>query len=290
MDYYNQVLELVQTYAGLPLGSLVGLDKQTCYYISHALLFFTAALAFTQILALLSGPAIRAKPADKGAAFTDIAPGAPKKKKVRQNLLLICGPNNSGKTALFYHLLTKEVRNTVSSIDINETPQNAMMDVKIPQSEDIKRLHVVDIPGHFHYREQLHQTLDSQPKCILLLLDSKDKGRFPDVADLLYDILNNLTILSSRVPIVVVCNKQDLQFAKKAAIVEGEIEKEIEEVRKVRRAQRAEDEKQRYIDTIKKRFSFEEFRQLTGVDVKFVEGSVAREELGEVYKVINNTF
>jgi len=55
-DYYYQVLELVQTYAGLPIGSLIGLDKHASYYISHALLFFTAAFAFTQILALFSGP------------------------------------------------------------------------------------------------------------------------------------------------------------------------------------------------------------------------------------------
>jgi len=56
-----------------------------------------------------------------------------KKRKVRPNLLLVCGPTNSGKTALFYHLLTKEVRSTVTSIEINETP--SLMEVKIPSTQ-----------------------------------------------------------------------------------------------------------------------------------------------------------
>jgi hypothetical protein len=34
----------------------------------------------------------------------------------------------------------------------------------------------------------------------------------------------------------VACNKQDLQFAKKATIVEIELEREIEELRKVKKA------------------------------------------------------
>lgn len=56
-------------------------------------------------------------------------------KKKKPNMLLLCGPTNSGKTALFYHLLTKEVRATVTSIEINETP--SAMDVKIPETLDM---------------------------------------------------------------------------------------------------------------------------------------------------------
>jgi signal recognition particle receptor subunit beta len=96
-------------------------------------------------------------------------------------------------------------------------------------------------------------------------------------------------VLSERVPIVIACNKQDLQFAKKATTVEIELEKEIEELRKVRKATLNDDErqKQRYLETLKKKFSFTE---LTGVSVKFVECSVKQEELGEIYRFINNAF
>ena len=162
-DYYNQVLELVQTYAGLPIGSLLSLDKNTCYYISHALLFFTAAFAFTQLLVLFSGPKGRVGlgGATKSSAFaSENAPVASsgKKKKARPNFLLICGPTNSGKTTLFNHLLTKEVRTTVTSIEVNETP--GLMEVKIPGSDTPKKMNIIDIPGHYHFRDRLNEALD----------------------------------------------------------------------------------------------------------------------------------
>jgi signal recognition particle receptor subunit beta len=60
------------------------------------------------------------------------------------------------------------------------------------------------------------------------------RDKFVEAAEILFDIINNITVLSDRVPILVVCNKQDLQFAKKATHVETELEKEIEEHRKVK--------------------------------------------------------
>lgn len=62
------------------------------------------------------------------------------------------------------------------------------------------------------------------------------RDRFGEAAEILYEILNNLTVLSSKTKILVACNKQDLQFAKKAVSVEIELEKEIEEIRKVKKA------------------------------------------------------
>lgn len=50
MDYYDSVLQLVQQYAGLPMGSLFGLDAASCFYISHALIFFSTAFVIAQLL------------------------------------------------------------------------------------------------------------------------------------------------------------------------------------------------------------------------------------------------
>ena len=36
------------------------------------------------------------------------------------------------------------------------------------------------------------------------------REKFGEAAEILYEILNNLTVLSTKVPIAVVCNKQDL--------------------------------------------------------------------------------
>ena len=37
-----------------------------------------------------------------------------------------------------------------------------------------------------------------------------------EAAEILYDLVNNITMMERRVPILVACNKQDLQFAKRA--------------------------------------------------------------------------
>ncbi len=92
--------------------------------------------------------------------------------------MLICGPTNSGKTSLFYHLLTKEVRTTVSSIEINETP--SAMEVKIPASAlgqaegKSKLIPIIDVPGHYHFKTKLNEALDDA-KAIILVVDSKEK-------------------------------------------------------------------------------------------------------------------
>ena len=101
-----------------------------------------------------------------------------------------------------------------------------------------------------------------------------------------------MTVLSDRVPIVIACNKQDLQFSKKSTTVEVELEKEIEELRKVRRATLVDDDKQkqRYLETLKKKFTFDDLISSSGLSIRFVECSVKQEELGEVYKFINQTY
>jgi signal recognition particle receptor subunit beta len=217
MDYYNSLIQLVHPYSGKALGDLISLDPAMALFVTHSLLLFTAAFAFTQILAIFSGAnhstaQAKATGGTTGGLNAALTKGAASKKKKRPNLLLLCGPTNSGKTALFYHLLTKEIRTTVTSIEINETPQGAPMAVKIPQtatqSEEAtsKKLTVVDIPGHYHFKDRLNDTLD-EAKAIIVVVDSKEKEKFGEAAEILYEILNNLTVLSERVPIVVACNK-----------------------------------------------------------------------------------
>jgi hypothetical protein len=173
MDYYNTLLNLVNSYAGTPLGSILSLDNQYCLYISHAIIFFTAAFTFTQLLALFSGTGrIEAGGSKHINAAVSVGAGKQRNKKKRNNLLVVCGPTNSGKTALFYHLLTKEVRTTVTSIDINETAQ--LMEVKIPQQEETKKIHIADIPGHYHFKDKLNENID-EAKAIIVVVDSKEK-------------------------------------------------------------------------------------------------------------------
>ena len=270
------------------MGSLFGLDPASCFYISHALILFSTAFVIAQLLNFAGEHFSGHKVHETHRINTGLqGGGGSKKRKGRPDLLLICGPTNSGKTALFYHLLTKEVRTTVTSIDINET--SSQMEVKIPSTGERKALNVVDVPGHYHFKERLNLALE-EAKAIILVVDAKEKDKFGEAAEILYEILNNLTVLSSRVPVAIACNKQDLQFAKKAATLEAELEKEIEELRKVRKATINDDdkEKQRYLETLKKKFTFADVAGR--VDIRFIECSVKTEDLTEVYKFVAASF
>ena len=101
------------------------------------------------------------------------------------------------------------------------------MEVKIPPSAQapgmqesvIKNLAVADVPGHFHFRDQLMDSVEVA-KAIVVLVDSKEKEKFGEAAEIIYEIINKAALLDHSVPFVIACNKQDVQFAKKATAVE----------------------------------------------------------------------
>lgn len=68
--------------------------------------------------------------------------------------LLIVGPCNSGKTALFYKLFTggENLSETVSSVDENNT--NGLMSTKFDPSVTLS---CFDIPGHFNFRHRIDE-------------------------------------------------------------------------------------------------------------------------------------
>ena len=131
------------------------------------------------------------------------------------------GPVSSGKTTLYYRLMSGELRETVSSVDLNQT--RGKISIKVPadilpgeknqeQTAESAPTHeefsiaMTDIPGHYNFRSEINQKLQSA-KVIIITLDSKDKSKYGEAAEILYDILGDLDVISERVPILVACNK-----------------------------------------------------------------------------------
>ena len=146
--------------------------------------------------------------------------------------VLICGPNNCGKTALLNYLGTKEWRDTVSSVGVTKaqlslqqtiTDQGDSTTADGPTKKSFKAK-FVDMPGYHHFSEQL---LDAAEKAsaILLILDSNDRETFSQAVDFLYDSLLSSTrvVIEEKIPIMIVCNKQDLPSARRAVSIENEI-------------------------------------------------------------------
>lgn len=74
----------------------------------------------------------------------------------------------------------------------------------------------MDIPGHYNFRQALRDNYLQHAKAIVIVIDSKDKDRLTEAADLLFDCISDIDVQADRVPILICCNKQDLTFAKRA--------------------------------------------------------------------------
>jgi signal recognition particle receptor subunit beta len=64
----------------------------------------------------------------------------------------------------------------------------------------------IDIPGHFNFRSKIDETVQST-KGIVLVIDSKDKSKFSEASEMLYDVINNNSVLENKPPILIFCNK-----------------------------------------------------------------------------------
>ena len=133
----------------------------------------------------------------------------------------------------------------------------------------------------------------------MIILDSKDKAKYGEAAEILYDILGDIDIISEQIPILVACNKQDLAFAKNALKLERDLTNEIEQIRKVRMASRnqeldtanryenIEDEADEateigYLETLKGKFGFDQLPN----KIQFSDCCVKTGILDEVLKFI----
>lgn len=142
-------------------------------------------------------------------------------------------------------------------------------------------------------------------KGVILVVDSRDKDKISEAAEFLYDMLSNNRLVKQRVPILVACNKQDLNLAKRAVQIEREFTTEFDAIRKVRRASREQEnettgggigsvtddvsrtEEQTIFDDLKGKFSFEQIPQAS---VTFVDCSVQQAEVDDVYRFLVSKF
>uniref|UniRef100_A0A7S3JAU3 Signal recognition particle receptor subunit beta n=1 Tax=Euplotes harpa TaxID=151035 RepID=A0A7S3JAU3_9SPIT len=224
----------------------------------------------------------------KKPVITETGERGTKKVKATRSHVLICGPSGSGKTALLNYLGVKEWRETVSSIDITRATFTVSSQIAAETSdgEAVKKsvkLKYVDVPGHQHYTEDLLDSAETA-STILLVIDSKIQMTHGQAAEILYEMLNSSrVVVDEQLPIMIVCNKQDQQYAKKATAIEMELEKEIEELKRARVATRDPDrEYVGYIESMKGRFEFKNESSY----IKFCEASVKDGNVEEILKFI----
>ncbi|XP_058459693.1 signal recognition particle receptor subunit beta [Malaya genurostris] len=149
-----------------------------------------------------------------------------KKKRSARSDVLFMGLCDSGKTLLFSILILGEEKETFTS-----TKEN-VGHLMTSQGE----LRLVDVPGHERLRSKFFDQYKNLAKAIVYVVDSSTVTKdVRDVADFLYTILADKATAS--LPLVVLCNKQDLALAKGVTVIKSLLEKEFDVVRQTRTSQ-----------------------------------------------------
>lgn len=147
-----------------------------------------------------------------------------------KNLVLILGVSNSGKTTLFSQLVHKKQLFTQTSI----TQNSGTAVISKTDSAKEKRVDLVDIPGNDKVRRKFLDTYKKNAKALIFVVDSSTLQKdLKDVATYLYDILTDDQLSKSKLKLLIVSNKQDIEFAKGESVVKTSLEKEIELLRKI---------------------------------------------------------
>ncbi|XP_007057023.3 ovotransferrin [Chelonia mydas] len=151
------------------------------------------------------------------------------RKSSRRTVLLV-GLCDSGKTLLFVRLLTGTYRNTQTSI----TDSSAVYRVSNDKGSSVT---LIDLPGHESLRLQFLEKFKAAARAIVFVVDSVAFQReVKDVAEFLYQVLTDCTVLKNALPLVIACNKQDITMAKSAKLIQQQLEKELNTLRVTRSA------------------------------------------------------
>ena len=200
-----------------------------------------------------------------------------KNKKAKKNTLMIMGPSGSGKTTFFYHLIGQKNIQTVISMQINKV-QNFASKVL----SDINTYDIIDIPGTGYFKEKIMEFLPFSI-VVLVFIDSTQKNSIIQAAEYLYDLLNS-DKYSEDIHLFICCNKQDGGFPKSKKMIENELNKEIENLIKIKQKNNLEEKEQ--IGTLfqmKGKFSFSMFSNVT-----FLETDI-KSEYASVIKNLKDT-
>ncbi|KAI5739773.1 hypothetical protein M8J77_023275 [Diaphorina citri] len=146
-------------------------------------------------------------------------------RKSSQKVVLLSGLSLSGKTLLFARLVYSKYFESCTSL--KENVGNF--------TYEKKNIKIVDLPGEDRLRNKFFDQYKSSAKGIVYVLDSSTVQKtLRDVAESLYVILADPQVQSSRVNILVCCNKQDQTLAKSSSVVKTLLQKELNLVRRTK--------------------------------------------------------
>ncbi|KAG8445532.1 hypothetical protein GDO86_010341 [Hymenochirus boettgeri] len=153
-----------------------------------------------------------------------------RRSQTSRTAVLLLGVSDSGKTLLFSRLVTGKYKKTQTSI----TASSAVYRLKNDKGSSLT---LVDIPGHESLRLQYLEQHKSSARALVFVVDSSAFQReVKEVAELLYQLLTDGTLLRNVPSILIACNKQDISMAKSSKLIHQQLEKELNTLRVTRSA------------------------------------------------------
>ncbi|KAG0578794.1 hypothetical protein KC19_4G049900 [Ceratodon purpureus] len=156
-------------------------------------------------------------------------------RRKKPKTVLLLGLNGAGKTALFFQLKDGTThQGAVTSMEPND--DTFVLHSESTKKGKIKPVHIVDVPGHPKLRPHLEELL---PKscCLVFVVDALDfMPHVRAAAEYLYELLTNKEVVRRKIPLLLTCNKMDKVTAHSSNFIKGQLEKELNKLRKSRSA------------------------------------------------------
>lgn len=125
--------------------------------------------------------------------------------------LLLCGIPQSGKTLLFNRLTSDADRRTTSRASVNH---GTMTLDYLASNRPVEKVRVIEVPCVSRQRHYSFQAYRTSTKAMIFVIDSSTIEKdVRQVGDYLFHILRDKHFREQRLPLLIFCNKQDLDQA-----------------------------------------------------------------------------
>lgn len=136
--------------------------------------------------------------------------------KAKGNTVIVVGMEGSGKTALYAQLVAGKEVQTQASIT-----ENSSQLTNPP-------LKIVDVPGNARLRGDIFAKYSKNVRGVVVVIDSADfVDHVRESSEVLYEVLLNSDVQSSKCPVLLFCNKQDEEMSRGADPIKSAMEREL---------------------------------------------------------------
>jgi signal recognition particle receptor subunit beta len=142
----------------------------------------------------------------------------------RSSTVVLAGPVNSGKSSLFF-----QIRDGTQHNGLVASMQENSGVCSLPSGKSCR---LVDIPGHHSFRHRLEASLRDAAAVVFVVDAVEISPRRVEAAEMLYEVLNNPSFHKQRLPLLLACNKSDLEEdAHSVDFIRKTLEKQLNELR-----------------------------------------------------------